>query len=575
MSDIINNNIISILFFIDNINKNYESNDLNAVTYSNDNEMLYDLEKLNYDVNRDIPQHPSSNVILNDNSTSSLIDFDDVNVIESIDYKKLDGARSSKIDELLVSELERQSKSREGHEVRSPQEVLRRASDEVATTADVIKQHSHSNDNLSSISNSIFNSYYNNNLLNMNKDDIDYIKKLYNLDINNISDLLSYLFINNVFEYPWYYNLYDIDIIKENTHSLINNNDFNIDKELQSNFNNIYKSLKLHNNINISYDAEKLYQPLDKTNILGFFNINKNDYIYNDIIYYISEELLIKYQPINNSNYTLNELSKTINKLIDSNNNISSKEIKNEISTIKQNNINFNMLLPFYIINYFNKELIRNNDSKAIKIINVNNDVGQWLFASLYYNIEEFISINQYKMDNINILNIYNLCKNVYKKELLDIKNIKYVNNDYLYNDYNIDLIYYNCELIHEHDNNNYKHIIYNEYFSTINLLWDQLKNKGYIIFYMFDKKNIMFTELINSYIDFNYKNSEYIGLFYINYDIEDDIESQSNETSIKSYPIWVWKKNNNINIDKPNYKNERYDISQLIFNKLILKLNN
>tara|TARA_Y100000389_G_scaffold127164_1_gene124509 strand:- start:655 stop:1917 length:1263 start_codon:yes stop_codon:yes gene_type:complete len=374
----------------------------------------------------------------------------------------------------------------------------------------------------------ILKRYYNNNILSINIDDIKHMKNTYSFNDRNLSDFVTYMFINNIFEYPW-----NKIIIKETyinkLSNILKNTHINMTNDTHIPIDELKK--KISENINISYDCEQLYNP--SKNIIGYIQL---DNIYDDIIYYTSEHFLLKYEPLLKKNiYSYDILSNIINNIITDNIDITSFNIKKYINVHKNINYNINMTLPIFIINHF----------KPKKIININNDYGQWLYASNLLNIDKLISINQYKIDDMSIDNINNLFeKNIY---------YKYVDNSYMYDDYDIDLIYYNCDFLHEHSINNYKNIVYNEYFYNINLTWKQLKYNGHLLIFLHDTNNKKITEIINLYID-NINESEYIGVLYV-----------YKQNSL--LPIWVFKKTQNY-IKNNHIINSLYNEKINLFNK-------
>ncbi len=256
----------------------------------------------------------------------------------------------------------------------------------------------------------ILKRYYNNNILSINIDDIKHMKNTYSFNDRNLSDFVTYMFINNIFEYPW-----NKIIIKETyinkLSNILKNTHINMTNDTHIPIDELKK--KISENINISYDCEQLYNP--SKNIIGYIQL---DNIYDDIIYYTSEHFLLKYEPLLKKNiYSYDILSNIINNIITDNIDITSFNIKKYINVHKNINYNINMTLPIFIINHF----------KPKKIININNDYGQWLYASNLLNIDKLISINQYKIDDMSIDNINNLFeKNIY---------YKYVDNSYMYDD--------------------------------------------------------------------------------------------------------------------------------------------
>ncbi len=354
----------------------------------------------------------------------------------------------------------------------------------------------------------IFNQFYNNNKLYISHENIQHIKNLYNLNNNNISDILSYYFINNIFNIP--NNKISIDIEYINIlNNKISNNKYKIEKNSILTNNDIKN--KLSNNINISYDTEKLYNPYN--NILGHIIFNNDYKIYDDIIRYTSEQYLLLNEPMLKYNIkSYDVFNSIILNILNNNDDITSYNIKKNIDNYKNIEYNIDTILPFYIINYF----------KPKNIININNDYGQWLYASNILDINKLITINQYKYDNEMINNINKLTK----KKI----NFKSVDNNYLFNDENIDLIYYNCNFLHEHFNNNFKNILYNEYYYKFNLLWQILNNNGYLLINLYDISNKKIIELINLYID-TFSDSKYLGILCLH-----------KNTNI--YPIWIFQKN-------------------------------
>lgn len=364
----------------------------------------------------------------------------------------------------------------------------------------------------SNLNNNLFTQFYTNSKLSINNDSIQHIKKLYDINNNNISDIITYLFINNTFEIPQNKITIDFNHITDLTNQL-NNLDLNIQNDTTLTVDELKK--KLCENINISSEYEELYNPYK--NIIGHFVINNAHDIYDKIIHYTSEDYLLLNEPMLKSNVlSFNILSNIILNMLNNNNDLTSYNIKKNIDNKKNIEYNINITLPYYIINYF----------KPKKIININNDYGQWLFVSNFLNVDSLISINQYKMSQITINNINNLSK----KNI----NFKSTDDDYLFDDYDIDLIYYNCNFLYENSDYNIKNIIYNECFFKLKSTWELLNNNGHLLINIHDIENKKITEIINLYID-KLHNSEYKGIFCMN--------QNSN-----IYPIWVYKKNNTNN---------------------------
>jgi hypothetical protein len=360
--------------------------------------------------------------------------------------------------------------------------------------------------------NNLFIQYYANNKLSINNDNIQHIKKLYGINNNNISDIITYLFINNTFEIPQNIITIDFNHINDLTNQL-NNLDLNVQNNTTLTTNELKK--KLCKNINISLESEELYNPYK--NIIGHFFIDNAYDIYNEIIHYTSEDFLLLNEPILKYNIlSFNVLSNIILNVLNNNENLTSYNIKKNIDNYKNIEYDINITLPYFIINYF----------KPKKIININNDYGQWLFVSNFLNVDSLITINQYKMCQNTINNINNLSK----KNI----NFKSTDDDYLFDDSDIDLIYYNCNFLYENSYYNIKNIIYNECFFKLKSSWDQLKNNGHLLINLHDIQNKKITEIINLYIDKLY-DSEYKGVLCMN----------QNENI---YPIWVFKKNNTNN---------------------------
>ena len=375
----------------------------------------------------------------------------------------------------------------------------------------------------SDLNNNLFLQFYTNNKLSINNDNIQHIKKLYDINNNNISDIITYLFINNTFEIPQNIITVDYNHINYLTNQL-NNLNLNIQNNTILTANELKK--KLCENINISLEYEELYNPYK--NIIGHFFIDNAHYIYNEIIHYTSEDFLLLNEPILKDNIlSFNVLSNIILNVLNNNENLTSYNIKKNIDNYKNIEYDINITLPYFIINYF----------KPKKIININNDYGQWLFVSNFLNVDSLITINQYKMSQNTINNINNLSK----KNI----NFKSTDNDYLFDDYDIDLIYYNCNFLYENSYYNIKNIIYNECFFKLKSSWDQLKNNGHLLINLHDIENKKITEIINLYIDKLY-DSEYKGVLCMN----------QNENI---YPIWVFK-NNNTNNKSTNIINNIYD---------------
>jgi hypothetical protein len=360
--------------------------------------------------------------------------------------------------------------------------------------------------------NNLFTQYYTNNKLSINNDNIQHIKKLYDINNNNISDIITYLFINNTFEIPQNIITIDYNHINDLTNKL-NNLDLNIQNNTTLTANELKK--KLCENINISLESEELYNPYK--NIIGHFYIDNAYNIYNEIIHYTSEDFLLLNEPILKYDIlSFNVLSNIILNVLNNNENLTSYNVKKNIDNHKNIEYDINITLPYFIINYF----------KPKKIININNDYGQWLFVSNFLNVDSLITINQHKMSQNTINNINNLSK----KNI----NFKSTDGDYLFDDYDIDLIYYNCNFLHENSYYNIKNIIYNECFFKLKSSWDLLKNNGHLLINLHDIENKKITEIINLYIDKLY-DSEYKGILCMN----------QNENI---YPIWVFKKNNTNN---------------------------
>lgn len=368
--------------------------------------------------------------------------------------------------------------------------------------------------------NNIFTQYYNynNNKLSIYIDNIQHIKNIYNLNNNDISNIITYFFINDIFKIPDNKTCIDEEYI-----NILNNKINNLNCEIEKNsklkigeFNK-----KLSEYINLSYNTEQLYNPYN--NILGHIIYNNEYYIYDEIIQYTSEKYLSLNEPILKKKIKTYEVfNEIILNMLNVNYDITSYNIKKNIDKFKNIEYNIETILPYYIINYF----------KPKNIINIENDYGQWLYISKILNINKLITINQYKFDDDTIKNIETLNNNNI--------NFKSVDYNYMYDDTDIDLIYYNCNFLHEHSNHNITNILYNECFYKLTSSWDQLNDKGYLLINLHDYGNKKITELVNLYIN-KLHNSEYIGILCIH-------------KKKNIYPIWVYKKNiNNKQINQIN----------------------
>ena len=212
----------------------------------------------------------------------------------------------------------------------------------------------------SNLNNNLFTQFYTNSKLSINNDSIQHIKKLYDINNNNISDIITYLFINNTFEIPQNKITIDFNHITDLTNQL-NNLDLNIQNDTTLTVDELKK--KLCENINISSEYEELYNPYK--NIIGHFVINNAHDIYDKIIHYTSEDYLLLNEPMLKSNVlSFNILSNIILNMLNNNNDLTSYNIKKNIDNKKNIEYNINITLPYYIINYF----------KPKKIININND---------------------------------------------------------------------------------------------------------------------------------------------------------------------------------------------------------
>jgi hypothetical protein len=375
----------------------------------------------------------------------------------------------------------------------------------------------------------LFTQYYKNNELLINDNNIKHIKKLYDINNNNISDIITYLFIDNTFEIPKNKTTIDLTQINYLTNQL---NDLDLNIENNTILTKDELKIKLSENINISLEYENLYNP--HKNIIGHIFINNEHNIYDKIIHYTSEEFLLLNEPLlKNKTLSFKILSNIILNMLNNNEDITSYNIKRDIDNQKNIEYNINITLPYYIINHF----------KPKRIININEDYGQWLFVSNFLNVDTLISINQYKMSQKTINNINDLSK----KKI----NFKSTDDDYLFDDYNIDLIYYNCNFLYENSYFNIKDIIYNECFFKLKSTWDLLNNNGYLLINVHDIENKKITEIINLYIG-KLHDSEYKGILCLN--------KNSN-----IYPIWVYKKNNT--------NNKQTNIINDIYNNYINKL--
>lgn len=357
------------------------------------------------------------------------------------------------------------------------------------------------------INNNLFTQYYNNNKLSILHDNIQHIKQLYGLDNNDFSNIITYFFLNDVFEIPNNQISIERDQIN-NLNDKINKMECQIQSKCSLNKNKL--NIKLSEHINMPYDIEQLYNPYN--NILGHIIYDNDHYIYDEIINYTSEKYLLLNEPILKDNIkTYNVFNNIVLNILNNNLDLTSYNIKKHIDNHKNINYNIDTLLPFYIINHY----------KSKNIINIGNDYGQWLYASKILNVDKIITINQYKIDDDTIQNINNI----------NDKNVKFksVDNNYMYDDNNIDLIYYNCNFLHEHTNNNIKNILYNECFYKLKLSWDQLNDNGYLLINLQDAGDKKLIELVNLYINKLY-NSEYTGILCVH-----------KNTDIQ--PIWVFKK--------------------------------
>ncbi len=373
------------------------------------------------------------------------------------------------------------------------------------------------------IESNLFTQYYKYNELNILNDDIEHIKNIYKLNDDDISNIISYYFINNIFNISdenTYININNVNKLNNK----IKNNEFIIKEKCELNNNEI--KLKISNNINMSYNTEQLYNPYK--NILGHIIYNENnennEEEYGDIIKYTSNKYILLNEPITKYNInTYETFNKIILNIINNKQNITSYNIKQYINKYKNVDCEIDVKLPFYIITKF----------KPKNILTINNDYGQWLYASKTIgNINKLITKNQYKFDDDTIKNINKIAE----KKI----NFKSVDNNYIFDDDDIDLIYYDCNNLYEHTYNNMKELIFKENYYNIKMGWDQLKENGHLLINIYDIGNKKITELMNLYIDRLY-NSEYKGILCIH-------------KKKNIYPIWVFKKKitnkpiNNIN---------------------------
>tara|TARA_Y100000389_G_scaffold147709_2_gene146649 strand:- start:616 stop:1869 length:1254 start_codon:yes stop_codon:yes gene_type:complete len=358
------------------------------------------------------------------------------------------------------------------------------------------------------IESNLFTQYYKHNDLNILNNNIEEIKNIYNLNDSDISNIISYYFINNIFNISdenTYIHINNVNKLNDD----IKNNDFMIKNKCELNDNDIKR--KISDNINMSYNTEQLYNPYKY--ILGYIIYNKNDEMYNDIIRYTSNKYLLLNKPITKYNInTYDTFNKIILNIINDKQDVTSYNIIQYINKYKNINYEIDVILPFYIIKHFNPK----------NILTINNDYGQWLYASNIIGINKLITKNQYKFDNDTIKNI----KKLTEKNVI----FKTVDNNYIFDDNDIDLIYYDCNNLHEHTNNNIKDIIFKENYYNIKMAWDQLNENGYLLINLYDVGNKKITELMNLYIDKLY-NSEYKGIFCVH-------------KKKNIYPIWVFKKN-------------------------------
>lgn len=338
----------------------------------------------------------------------------------------------------------------------------------------------------------ILKKYYNNDILHIEKDEIKIIKQDFNLDNNQLIDMISYMFINDIFTYPLHKIILDKNYIYALSNELKSLNIKVIDNN-PSNLNNNQLSKK----------------------ILGYIPYINNHDKYNDIIKYCAEEHLIKNEPTYEDNLmSYKTFNKVINNIIDNNEDISSANIKKYIDIHKNNNIHdyIDMLLPIAIISKY----------KPKNILNLNNDYGEWLYASYLFNIEHLISMNSNKMDDASINNIKNLFENNKTNVTYDVFNKKNLKK--------IDLAFIDFSLLYEHDYNNFTYIIENDYLDKLHIIWQSVIDNGLLLLNIHDKENKNISEFINSRIINNLNGCNLKGILFMH---------KFNNL----YPIWVFNK--------------------------------
>jgi hypothetical protein len=170
---------------------------------------------------------------------------------------------------------------------------------------------------------------------------------------------------------------------------------------------------------------------------------------------------------------------------------------------------NIDVLLPIAIISKF----------KPNSIFNINNDYGEWLYASYLLGVDHLTSVNHHEINDANIKKLFPGNKLIFSTNMTKKK---------------IDLAYIDFSLLYEHDYNNYSYVISNDYIHKIEHAWNILNNKGHLLIDLHDKKNNYISEHVNEYLLNKMEGIEFTGVLY-------------RHKNQDLFPIWVFTKNTTV----------------------------
>ncbi|VEV59434.1 RNA polymerase D (apicoplast) [Plasmodium vinckei vinckei] len=362
---------------------------------------------------------------------------------------------------------------------------------------------------------------------------------------------LNYILFNSHIKYNFIYNSISKNfkcnynnIIIKNIDNFIKYYNYNT---LQLLIKNSYNKWIIYNlyTYYIYFNYIKLYN-INNKGIIYYNNINKK---YN-ILYFINNSInYSSYYYINNYNIM--------------NNNI---KLYMYLISIKKNNLKLNYLNKIYSLNnkyiiykvgmkkiIYNKNFINNSILKYNKYEKYNNNI----YEIIYYNWSKYLLKNNY----FNLFIVYNnyikyLYKNTIKNYLYFIKNLYYVNNNFI-----------NNSIIYK--------LNYNIYNNQFNKLYDYKKNIYLLFINNFYNKifyNYIYNNINNLYLNDITVGLESINILFENKNIKNNISFISNNIYVIYYVKYYNYLNNIIyiynvcNINKINYFKYKLNFYSYIF---------